>query len=175
MNSLPDFVPQLQRFVAVPGTFEQLFPATSEDDLVGALADGLSDAQLSGFFSTHTLDLTTFTVTPDLVPGQGSLVVLFAGVRMLQAEIRNRKSHARYEAGSVVSETDYSSQVLTELLKEYQAEKKNLIAAVSRVGASDTFIFADMYYVRATNDYVPTVSSQVSHHHPFGGLGQAGT
>lgn len=148
MSLLSTLVPQLKRFVAVAGQFDALFPDTTNNDLIGALADGYAEAQLSGFFSTGNLDLTTNAVTPDLNPAQGSLVVLFSGTRMLQAEIRNRKSHTRYEAGPVTSEVDYSSQVLTELLKQYQAEKKEIVLTASRYGSSDAIFVADAYVER---------------------------
>lgn len=172
MAALTSLIPSLQRFVAPPGLFETLFPTSTDDDLVGYLADGFAECQLKGFFSTFDLDVTAIpTVTPDLVPAQGSLVVLFAGVRILQAEIRNRKTHVRQEASGLVNEVDQAASVLVELLKEYQEEKKKLIEDVSRVGASDVFVMADSYFINATTRYSEgSMAAAADWHDPYGGL-----
>lgn len=172
MSLLTDLIPSLQRFVAPPGLFETLFPTAGDEDLVGSLADGFAECQLKGFFSTHELDLTAVpAVTPDLTAPQGALVVLFSGVRILQTEIRNRKTHIHQEAKGLINEVDQSATMLVELLKEYQQEKKDLIAAVSKVGASDVFVMADAYFVNATTRYAEGVTYAVSDFHdPYGGL-----
>jgi len=158
MTVLTQLVPQLKRFVAVPGQFADIFPGTTDSDLAAALADGWSAARMRGFMPTTTLDTNTNTLTPDITPEQGALIVLFTGVRMLQAEIRNRKTHTRYKAGAVESEVDYASSVLVELLRQYEAEMTAVLAAVSTYGASDAFWMADMAVLRAITvpqlDYV---------------------
>lgn len=172
MAALTSLIPSLQRFVAPPGLFETYFPNASDEDMVGSLADGFAECQLKGFFSTFELDVTAIpTVTPDLTTPQGALVVLFAGVRILQTEIRNRATHRRQEAKGLVNEVDQSAGMLVELLKEYQQEKKDLIDAVSRVGASDVFVMADAYYINATTRYADSSLYEVADYHdPFGGL-----
>lgn len=172
MSSLADLIPSLQRFVAPPGLFETYFPNAGDEDMVGSLADGFAECQLKGFFSTYTLDMVGVpSVDPDLTAPQGSLVVLFAGVRILQAEIRNRTTHKRQEANGLVNEVDQGAGVLTELLKEYQQEKKDLIDAVSRVGASDVFVMADAYFINATTNYnVQSYAAGADWHNPHGGL-----
>lgn len=171
MADLTLLIPSLQRFVAPPGLFETLFPDATDEDLVGSLADGFAECQLKGFFSESDLDVSAIpNVTPDLTNAQGSLVVLFSGVRILQSEIRNRKSHIRQEAPGLVNEVDQASQVLTELLKEYQAEKKELIDQASRVGASSVFVMADAYYINATTRYSTETDGGLGYRSPYGGL-----
>jgi len=172
MAALTALIPSLQRFVAPPGLFETYFPTAGDEDLLGSLADGFAECQLKGFFSTYDLDASGVpSVDPDLTHAQGSLVVLFSGVRILQAEIRNRSTHRRQEANGLVNEIDQSAQVLTELLKEYQQEKKDLIAAVSRVGASDVFVMADAYFINATTNYSEgSYAAGADWHDPYGGL-----
>lgn len=171
MSQLATLIPSLQRFLAPPGEFETLFPTAGDEDLVGSLGDGFAECQLRGFFSDYDLDPNAFTVAPDMTVPQGSLVVLFAGVRILMAEIRNRKTHLRQQAGTLSNEVDQSATVLAELLKEYQAEKKELIAAASIAGSGDVFVMADAYFINATTHYSSDFfGSHVSYHDPYGGL-----
>ncbi len=166
-------VPTLKRFVAVAGTFATVFPNTSDPDLDGMLADGFGEASMYGFFPHFDIDVDTFEVTPDLGTGEGSLVVLFAATRMIQAELRNRKSHTHYIAGPVSAEVDYAASALTELLKEYQAEKQAIVALAATSGASDAFFMCDLALARAIGDYgnvpfsLPTGLAVVD---PLGGM-----
>lgn len=170
MSALSLLIPALQRFVAPPGEFETLFPNAGDEDLLGSLADGFAECQLKGFFSGYDLDVVTVEVAPDVTVPQGSLIVLFAGVRILQTEIRNRKSHSKQEANGLVNEVDYSAAVLTELLKEYQAEKLELISRATKYGASDVFVMADAYYINVTSSYSGAMATRTSFHDPYGGL-----
>jgi hypothetical protein len=78
MSDFLDNVESLKRVVATPGTFDTLFPDTTDQDLVGTLLDGIAQAQLDGLLASYTYD-DTGTVTPDLSAPQSALVILYAG------------------------------------------------------------------------------------------------
>lgn len=149
MSDLFDLVDPLKRAVAVPGTFAGQFADTTDDDLADTLLDAFAEAQLFGFFTTYSAD-DDGIVTPDLTRGQGALLVIFAMCRILSSEIRNRKTHTRYEAKGAVFENDQSATMLVQLLKDYQAQKADLLAVSRRAsGAGGAFYMADQYYQRA--------------------------
>jgi hypothetical protein len=145
-------VPALQRAVAVPGTFGTLFPDTGDEDLLFTLLDGFAEAQLDGFLLTYTAT-DIGLVTENMTRAERALVVLYAGVRILQNEIRNRKTHTRYEASGSVFEQDQSAIMLVELLKEYQAQKVQVKAQLLRRGAAMAFSMADQYVIRAVGPW----------------------
>lgn len=151
-------VGSLKRFIAVPGGFAALFPNTTDADLGGALADGFARAQLDGFFIgssqyAHELDLNTNIVTPDLTLREGALVVLYAGKRLVQAQLLNLKTVTKYEAKGLIYDVQQAASVLTALLKEYSAELDRLVLLSRQSGASSAFVMADAYFIRATGYY----------------------
>lgn len=147
-TDLSDLVPALQRSVAVPGTFATIFPDSTNNDLAALLLDAFSEAQLDGFFTTYTSD-DDGLVTEDMSRAEQALVVIYASVRILRNEIRNRKTHRRYEAGSTVFEEDQGASLLVEMLKDYNDQKKEL-RKQGRAGLAGTaFFMADAYLMRA--------------------------
>lgn len=155
---LTPLVASLKRFVAVPGGFDAFFPDTTDDDIGGALADGFARAQLDGFFlagshNAHVLDIDTLAVSPPLALPEGALVVLYAGKRLVQTQLINVKTMIKYEAKGLIYETQQAASVLTELLKEYTVELKELVQIARRAGASRAFVMADAYFIRATGYY----------------------
>lgn len=147
MSELADLVDALKRAVAVPGAFDSVFTETTETDLEDTLLDAFAEAQLFGFFPAHTAD-DLGEVTPDLSRGEGALIVIFAMCRILTSEIRNRKTHTRYEAGGAVFEQDQSAGMLVQLLKEFQLQKADLLKRGGSHAAS-AFYMADQYFLRA--------------------------
>lgn len=155
MSDLGVLVDALKRSVAVPGTFDAIFTETTDTDLEDTLLDAFAEAQLWGFFPTHDAD-DLGVVTPDLTRGEGALVVIFAMCRVLTAEIRNRKTHTRYEAGGAVFEQDQAGGLLIQLLKDYQLQKAELLKR-GNVSAASAFYMADQYFLRAvggSSEYV---------------------
>lgn len=146
---LVELVPSLKRAVAVPGTFESLFPETTNTDLVASLLDGFSEAQLDGWFAEVSAT-NAGLMTPTLDRSQGALIVLYAATRLLVSEIRNRKTHRRYEASGNVFEEDQSANTLVQLLKDLQARKKQLIAQATKLGGASGFVMGDAYLARLT-------------------------
>lgn len=152
MSSLEDLVETLKRTVAVPGTFSDVYPDTSDDDLVGSLEDGFSEAQLDGYFIKPTVyNLADGAVTPDLSRPEGALVVIYTATRFVQTQLLNLKSAQRYEAKGLVFESQQSAQLLVALLKDLQARKQALIDAKATGGAGASFTMADQYFARENN------------------------
>lgn len=153
MTSLADLVEPLKREVAVPGTFTTVFPATSDEDLEAALLDAFAQAQLDGFFSTS--DATdSGVVTPDLSRAAAALVVVYAGVRLLTAELINRKAHTRYEASGAVFEQDFAASVLVQALKDLAAKKAIFLDQIKATKRSQVgTMVVDGYFVKATDFY----------------------
>jgi hypothetical protein len=159
VSELADLVDPLKRTVAVPGTFAETFPATGDDDLEATLLDAFAEAQLDGFFAEAFSD-DDGLVSPDLARGEGALVVIYAAARIITAELRNRKTHVRYEASGAVFEQDTTASLLVALLKDLSARKLDLLTQARQRGHASAFLMADAYFIRATSVY------------PIGGMGE---
>lgn len=155
MTDLSDFTDSLRRMVATPGTFDTVFPNTTDEDLVGSLVDGLAEAQLDGFFIKPTMyDYDSDgIVTPDLTQAQLALIVIYAGSRIIQAEILARNTLFRAKAGPVEFETQQSANALTTILKDLEDRKKAILALFQNYGAGSAFTMADSYFIKATGYY----------------------
>lgn len=154
MTDLYDIVPSLKRAVAPPGRFERFFPEATDADLVAQLQDGLGRAQLDGFLGSYTPNLADDTVAPDLNGAQSSLVVLYASRQMLEADVRNRKSHTRYEAKGVVSEVDdLAASIMVQLLKDTKAQIDEIKLMAQRGQMVGAFYMADQYVARVSEGW----------------------
>lgn len=154
-TNLETLVEPLKRELAVPGEFATYFPNTTDDDLVGCLADSFSEAQLDGFFSASTIDLNTFDVTPDLSGAGGALIVIYGGIRTLRSKIRNTKTTTRYEAGGAVYDVQQSALVLKQELESFENRKRQLLldSRMQRLALVGSTYVLDGYLVRA-NGYL---------------------
>ena len=150
MTALADLIAPLNREVAVPGTFANVYPGTSDGDLLGALADAFSAAQIDGFFLRQSLVGSSGVVEPELSPAGGALIVTYAGERMVNAQILNLRSRVAYEAGSVKYEVEASASVLVQLLKNIAERRRRLQQLADGVAYGGTGMFmVDMYADRA--------------------------
>lgn len=156
MTDLADLVEPLKRELAVPGEFAAVFPSTEDDDLVLALADGFSEAQLDGHFGSNTLNLDTLFVTPDVTLGERALIVIYSATRIIRAQLRMLTTGERYKAGNVEYEINRGIGVLKEQLVEMQARKDQLIKLGSR--ASTTVAVYDNYFGRAAVDWSDVIA-----------------
>lgn len=152
-TDLSTMVPAFKRAVAVPGTFAQQFPSTTDTELAGVLADSVAECHMDGLLSGNELDVATNVVTPALTTGQQALVLLYGWVRMLTSELLSRKTHVRYEASSAVFEEDQGVRLLTEILKEMTDRKKTVLEEAKHVGASGAFVMVDQSWVASNADY----------------------
>ena len=116
MTAMSSLVEAVKRELAVPGTFGDIFPSTSDDDLIESLGDGFAEAQLNGFFSNVALVRSPgdddWETSPDLSLAGTAVVVIFTSIRILRAQIRNLNTSERYKAGGVEMETQKAASVL---------------------------------------------------------------
>lgn len=165
MTALGDWVESLKRYLATPGTFATQFPDTTDDDLAGALADGFAECQMDGYFirssatilggagQTYTLDVDNQAVTPDLVPGQMALVVLYAATTAVRAQLLNLQNKQKYSARGADYETEQSSNVLTAMFKDLSNRKQTILQRAISTNAGIAFAMADSYFIKAVGVY----------------------
>lgn len=154
MSDLFEDIEHLKRAVSVPGNFDEDFPNTTDDDLLGSLADGFAEAQLFGFLADHAVDLGTFIVSPDMTVAERALVVLFSSSRILSNELANRSSRVHYEAGGAIFEQETGASILQERLKDVQNQKKWLVEKGEENNEySEGLWMGDQAFVRAVADY----------------------
>lgn len=125
---LEDFVPSLLREVNPPGT--NVFAAASTTEMTGYLSDAFWEARLDGFLSEYTCDEDgLITPTVGLVDGEDidrestTLVIIYAGCKVLRNKILNTNTTFRAKAGPVEYETQNSAQMLVQILKDLQKTK----------------------------------------------------
>jgi hypothetical protein len=132
MTDLTVLVEQLKRELAVPGTYDDVYPDTSDDDLVGSLKDGFAEAQLAGFFQDVTLAGTQ--TSKDLSAAGGALVVLYAGMRTIRAQMRVTAGTSRYKAANVEYETTASATLLRDELAFMRTRIDQLVSYAKKSG-----------------------------------------
>lgn len=151
MTQLDEMVEPLKREVAIPGTFDTVYPNTTDTDLEGSLGDAFGAAQIDGFFLNQTLDLDTGTIEDDLSMAGMAVVTIYAAERILTMQIMSLKQRVNYEAGPVKYETENAASVMTEILKGLKARRAAISASAAAAGRVNNFIMQDMYADRATN------------------------
>ncbi len=152
IDDLSDAVDKLRYSVARPGTFSTFYPETTDDMLLAVLIDGAAEAQLEGVFLTYDIDEDGI-ITPAMTNGQAAVIVLFAAVRFLRAELINRNTSVTYEAGSAHYETTQATNILRDILKGLEASKGRVMASIgesggSLAGGAAAFFMADQYLAR---------------------------
>jgi hypothetical protein len=150
MTLLSTLVPSLQREIAVPGTFADVFPDTSDDDLVDTLADGFAEAQLWGFFPTMSLVEAgdDWDTSEDLSPSGGVLIVYYAAARIIRAQLRNLNTVERYKAGPAEVEFQRAASVLKDELDYLTSRIADLVVDAKR-GTIPLAHVHDNYWARS--------------------------
>lgn len=155
VTSLSDYIEALKRELAVPGEFATTFPNTTDDDLVGTLADGFAECQLDGFFISQTVDPNVGSVTPALSSGGAALIVIYSGIRVIRSQLRNLKTTQIYEAAGVKYEVQTAATVLTEELKDFRARREQILALVLRQLRSKRAVYVGDGYLTRSRGYFP--------------------
>jgi len=148
MTDLADHVQSLRNMIARPGLFGTLFPETTEDDLVQVLRDGLAECHLEGMLLEYESD-DNGVVIPDLPSGAMSMVVIFSGARLLQAEMLNRMTDRQYTAGPVSLQETQATNIVRDIMRDLKEQKKRIIETRRTIGAGHAFHMADAYLVNA--------------------------
>lgn len=148
MTDLSDFVGSLRREVTPLGT--TTFASVSDTDLTQHLVDAFWEAKLDGFMSGYTVDEDGVS-TPDLPRQDVSLVVLYAGIKVLRNQALNTKTVFRAQAGPVQFEQQSSAMVITEMLRELMAIKQrildqNMVTTVEVIDAFSARVFTPGLY-----------------------------
>lgn len=157
MTDLADLVPALKRELAAPGDFETTYPNSDDNDLTARLADGFALAQLDGFFPDVALDIDDFTSDPDLSAAGGALVVLYAALQVIRAQIRATQASFRAKAGPVEYEVQQSATLLRDELKFLIARRDSLVAEAV-LSSRQTFVI-DAYLNHVLLDLDPSYAT----------------
>lgn len=156
MTAMSTLVPALKRELAVPGTFETIFPDTFDADLVAALADGFSEAQLNDFFPDVALNPRSddWITDPDLSGAGAALVIIFTSMRFIRAQLRNLATVERYKAGAAEYEIQRAATLLKAELDYLQKRLDDLVAASRRRNRASTGLATvfDNYLARTAID-----------------------
>ena len=157
MTAMSTLVPALKRELAVPGTFPETFPSTTDEDLTQSLADGFAEAQLYGFFPDLTLTSSTDPVSNEVdwetsqeLSGSGAaLVVIFTSMRFIRASLRGILTSERYKAGPAEFEIQRSANLLRDELAFLKSRLDDLInGAKAAARAASTVMVFDGYLAR---------------------------
>lgn len=151
MTSLQTLVDPLKRELAVPGTFDDVFPDSGDDDLLGSLADGFAEAQLRGFFPTLTLTQTSspldYETSEELSLAGTAVVIIFTSMRIIRAQIRATNTLERYKAGVTEFEIQHAASLLKGELDFLQSRLNDLITQARQAHAPMAVVF-DNYTAR---------------------------
>ena len=152
MTDLADLVEAYKREVSLPGAFATDFPTVTDPAIRGALGDAFAEAQLDGFFGAMEIDTEEWVVTPDLSTAGAALVVVYAGIRVLRQKLLAQGSESVYKAGPVEYSTKQNSYAQTELMKQLERRKNQIIDNAKR-GAGTSVFMLDAYAHRGNNFY----------------------
>jgi hypothetical protein len=152
MTELADLVEAYKREVALPGAFATDFPTITDAAIQAALGDAFAEAQLDGFFGKMELDTEDWVVSPDLSTAGAALVVTYAGIRVLRQRLLAQGAESRYKAGPVEYESRQNSYAQTELLKQLERRKNQIIEQAQR-GVGTSVFMLDGYAHRGNAFY----------------------
>jgi hypothetical protein len=149
---LADYIDTLKREIQPPGSEE--FDDVSEDEFIGHLADSFWEAYLDGFFQDYTCDVEGVVDSTsggeDFPREYISIVVLYAGVRILRNKLVNTNTRFSAKAGPVEITTENSANLLTEMAKQLAGVKARLIATKLENFGGDISI-VDAFSARAAD------------------------
>jgi len=146
-------VPALKRELAVPGTFTDVYPLTSDVDLTASLADGFAEAQLYGFFPDLSLvesdPVGDWETSLELSGSGAALIIIFSSMRIIRASLRTLLTSERYKAGPAEFEIQRSANLLRDELKFLKERLDDLVAGAKAAAraASSVMVF-DGYLAR---------------------------
>lgn len=137
-----EYTASLKRTVTPLGS--TIFDSVGADDWTGYLTDAFWDARLDGFMVGYTIADDTEIVSEsggaDLGREWVSLVVLYAGIKILTNKILNTNTKFSAKAGPVEFAQESSATMLAEMLKQLAATKNRIIAELDEIGESTTLV-----------------------------------
>jgi hypothetical protein len=147
-TDLAAYTTSVRNILARPGMFDTIFPETTDDGLVGLLQDALAECHMEATLLGYEAD-SNAQVRPAMMSGEIALVVLYAGIRMIRAELLNRISSSKYVAGPVSAETTYATNVLRDIMKALEVQKDAVTTKLTTLGAGMAFFMEDQYTANA--------------------------
>lgn len=131
---IEDLVPSLRRMVNPPGS--ELFPGATTGTLAGYLSDAFWTAKLDGFFGGYIEEPEGFIAPEngtgdDLPRDWQQLIVFYAGMQIVENELRAKNTMFRVQAGPVEYETQNSATLLREHLKALHDRRTYLLELLS--------------------------------------------
>jgi hypothetical protein len=144
--NLSDYVETVRREVTPPGS--STFATVSDAVFTGYLADAFWEVKLDGFLEPYVCDANGIVIPQDdpqtADPGAGfapdpyvngidmprdqvALVCLYAGIKIIRNRLMEQNTRLRAKAGPVEFESDFSANLLIEMLKELQSVRARLL------------------------------------------------
>lgn len=148
--NLATLIPAVQRAAAPPGLFETVYPEATDGDVLGTVMDAFAEAMLDGFFEGYSMD-NAGLVTEDITLGEQALIVIYSTARLVETELRSRKSHIKYQTGTNIFEQDESATFLNTAFKAMQERKKELRTQSALGGSPDAM--SDLFYIKSVYTY----------------------
>ena len=140
---LVDLVPSLKAQVSPPGT--DLFPNVTNTEWTTRLENAFWMARLDGLFLNYrALDGNIEPLDDageDLDRASQQLVVLYAAMDIVLAELRNAQGSFRAQAGPVQFEQTRSAQLMRDILKAIQDRIKNVVGQLTSYAAAPVSAF----------------------------------
>lgn len=118
--------------ISPPGS--DTLASVTDEVLVGYLSDGFWTAKLDGFFAAYTESdglISPESGDEDLPRDWQQLIVFYAGMQMVENELRATNTQFRVQAGPVEYEVQNSAQLLREHLKALHTRRDYLLELLS--------------------------------------------
>lgn len=153
---LLDYAPALRREITPLGT--DIFEDVTDEDLVGYLTDAFWEARLEGLIPYYIADENGVVVSeidhtfPDIPREQITIVVIYAGIRILRNRLINTNTSQRYTAGPVEYETSNSAAAIVEMLRQLNEAKKRFIELAQEAREMTGVTLIDAFSVRRLSD-----------------------
>ncbi len=146
-----EYIAALQREVIPLGS--STFSTIEADSWLGYMTDAFWEAKLDGFMPGFVADedglVTNENPTvPDLDRRFVSLIVLYAGIRILRNQILNMNTGFRAKAGPVEFEQQNSATMLAEMLKQLRETKDRLLKELDEADAVTAVQIIDAFSTR---------------------------
>lgn len=142
---LANYTDALRREVSPPGS--TTFAAVSDDVFLGYLSDAFWEVKLDGFVEPYSCSVdgivtpltgaapdplvnpaaTAYDPNTDIAREQISLILLYAGIKIIRNRLLEGNTRFSAKAGPVEYTTENSANLLTEMLKELNAAKTRLL------------------------------------------------
>lgn len=151
---ITELIPSLEATLTIPGQTSP-YAAASEEEWTLKLVNAFWRTVLDGIVEGYSIDEDGI-ITPDTGDStfsrlQQQIVVIYAAVNVIQAQLLQLKTVFRAKAGSVEYETQQASQVLTGLLNQLNQEKAILLERLSDLGEGTDVYYYDSPWERRDN------------------------